>query len=85
MRIQVTLILFPSVNLHFPNFLQCICLTLVVRKNKKYILKTDIFCLKQQKSFFLNEILGENPIYGTNKRGEVGVVGLEACSLDGHP
>ena len=32
MRIQVTLILFPSVNLHFPNFLQGKCLTLVVRK-----------------------------------------------------
>lgn len=29
--IQVILILFPSMNLHFLNFLQCLCITLVVK------------------------------------------------------
>jgi len=43
--------------------------------SKKRFLKI-LFCLKQQKSFPLppNEILDENSICGTNKRGEVGVL-----------
>ena len=58
---------------------------LVIRKNKNLFLKTDGLCLKQQKSFFKNKILCENPILGINKRDSVGVASWEPCSLGGHP
>lgn len=68
MRIQVTLILFPSGNLHFPNFLQGKCLTLVVRKKIFF----NIILFKATEILPpppANEILYENSICGPNERG----------------
>ena len=71
MRIQVTL--------NFISFSKSTFSKFSTRKmpylgSKKRFLKI-LFCLKQQKSFPpANEILDENSICGTNKRGEVGVL-----------